>query len=102
MASPGDILIVRTNTNEPNNVPPFTDDYLSGLIDAEGVVGASATIWEQKAAKEATSVDVTEAGASHKFSSRFEQARKMAELWRAQAGTEEPQTTVRVKKIERS
>lgn len=104
MASASDITIVRGNTNEPNNVAPFTDEYIGGLIDASGVAGASAIIWENKAASYSTSVDVTEAGASHKFSNLFDNAQKMITYWRSQAGgTPTPVGGVlKVKKIERS
>lgn len=86
MASTSDIAAVRLNTNEPE-AETFSDEYLGGLIDASGVTGASATVWEQKAASLSDEVDVTEAGASHKFSGLFTQAQKMADYWRAKAGT---------------
>lgn len=102
MASASDILIVRGNTNEPNDVAPFTDAYIGGLIDASDVAGATAVIWENKAAILSEQVDVTEAGASHKFSDLFDHAQKMVTYWRTQAGTEPTTGTVRVKKIERA
>lgn len=103
MASAVDIFIVRTNTNELDT-SVLTDDYLSVLIDDEGVVGASAIIWESKAAQMAEEVDVTEAGASHKFSDLFNHAKLMAEYWRNKADVLIIASTtgrVRVKVIDR-
>lgn len=104
MASASDITTVRGNTNEPDDVAPYTDDYVSGLIDANGIAGASAAIWEQKAASLSEMVDVTEAGASHKFSDLFKSASAMASYWRGQEDelAEALSGRVRVKKIERS
>lgn len=106
MASASDILIVRGNTNQPTDAAPFTDDYIGDLIDAVGVTGASAVIWEQKAATYASAVDVTEAGASHKFSDLFANAHKMALYWRKKADEEEDAASasgrVKVKVIQRT
>lgn len=102
MATPADIARVRLNTNEPNNVDPYTDAYIGGLIDSSGVAGASAIIWEQKAASYSTKVDVTEAGASHKFSDLFDNAQKMIQYWRDQEEAEGgPAGRVKIKVIER-
>lgn len=106
MASPGDIAIVRVNTAEPNDVEPYTDSYIGGLIDASGVTGATLTIWEQKLATFSTSVDVTEAGASHKFSDLFKNAQAMVAYWQKKYDDENGGSTsdgvLRVKVIERS
>lgn len=105
MASASDITIVRGNTNEPTDAEPFTDAYIGELVDAEGVAGASATIWEQKAATYSSAVDVTEAGASHKFSDLFNNATKMATYWRKKQAEDDAVVDltgrVKVKKIER-
>ena len=68
MASEADIDAVRDNTNEPKDTSEFTDEEIGALIDEYGVDVASATIWQRKAATYADLVDVTEAGATHKFS----------------------------------
>lgn len=102
MASSGDILVVRINTNETVD-SALTDDELSALIDEFGVVGASAVVWEGKAAQLSEEVDVTEAGASHKFSDLFNHAKQMAVYWRGKDDVLILQTTgrVRVKVIDR-
>jgi hypothetical protein len=81
VASASDITLVRQNTGEPVNVEPFTDEYIGGLIDTASVAGASAVIWSQKAVKASTLVDVSEAGASHKFSDVFKNATAMRDYW---------------------
>jgi hypothetical protein len=81
MADASDIQIVRNNTNEPT-ADTYTDGYIGGLIDASDVTGATIAIWEQKVAKFSTMVDVTEAGATHKFSDLFDNAVKMLAIWR--------------------
>lgn len=83
MATPSDILTVRTNTDEPTEVN-YTDVQLSDLIDALGVAGASAQVWEWKAARFSSMVDVTEAGASHKNSDLAKNALAMAKQYQSQ------------------
>jgi hypothetical protein len=59
--------------------PPYTDEYLSALIDEQGSVElAAVTIWRIKAAQTAGFVDVTESGSSRKLSQLTDQALKMA------------------------
>ena len=77
MADASELAQVRINTNT-TDLAPFEDAYVNGLIDAVGVDGASAAIWRAIAATYSTKVDVTEAGASHKFSDLFKNAVAMA------------------------
>ena len=106
MASASDIAQVRLNTNEPDDVDPFTDALVGGLIDTLGVTGATASIWEAKAATiAATAVDITEADATHKMSDRFDHASAMVKYWADKKTTAEQEVTtsrVRVRVIERS
>lgn len=89
MATASDIAEVRANTNEPDNTLPYTDAVVGAYIDSLGVAGASAKIWQQKAATLVeTSVDVTEAGASHKFSDLHKNALAMSKYWDAIAAAE--------------
>ena len=81
MASEADVTEVRLNTAVAEDDETFTQDYISGLIDAGDVASATLTIWKQKAAKYASLVDVTEAGASHKFSDMFKAAEAMIKRW---------------------
>lgn len=81
MASAEDILEVRANTDESDDTNGFTDDIIGDLIDADDVLGASTTVWERKAAKYASLVNTTEAGASHAFSDLHKNALAMAALW---------------------
>lgn len=81
MATSAEINEVRINTAEPENTEPYTDSYISGLVDGLGVRGASASIWRSKAANYASLVDVTEAGASHKMSDMFKHAMEMWETF---------------------
>lgn len=107
MATDADILYVRRNTNEPTD-DTYTDTVIEELIDANGVSYASAVIWEEKAASVATSADVTEAGASHKFSDIYKNFMAMAKYWRERITAEDIAEEelvagrVRVKKIVRS
>lgn len=88
MATSADIAVVRINTSEPNNTAPFSDDYFGGLIDASGVTGATLAVWEQKLATFSSAVDVTEAGASHKFSDLFKNAQAMVAYWKSKYAEE--------------
>lgn len=88
MATAGEILEVRENTNEPSDAT-FSDTYIEGLVDAGSVALASATIWRRKAAIYAELVDVSEAGASRKNSDLFKNAQTMADHWQAVADGED-------------
>jgi len=102
MASISDIESVRLNVDEPSN-DTYSDDDVGALVDANGVAGASAIIWEQKAARFASMVNTTEAGASHSFGDLNKNALAMASLFRSQT-TAVVNTTSRtkVRKIERT
>lgn len=78
MASSVDIATVRRNVNELTDDNGYTDAVIGSLIDASGVNAASATIWREKAAGLVEEVDVTEGGASHRFSDLHKNALAMA------------------------
>jgi hypothetical protein len=80
MASVSDIATVRRNVNESTS-ETYTDEDIGVLIDTYGVAGASASIWREKAAGYAGLVDVTESGASHKYSDLYKNALAMAKRW---------------------
>lgn len=81
MASTTDIATVRNNIAELEDVAPFTTAYISLLIDADGVSGATVAMWRVKVAHLSSAVDVTEAGASHKFSDRYKNALEQLKYW---------------------
>lgn len=105
MASADDIVQVRLNTNEPTDAAPYANAYLEALIDSLGVVGATASIWETKAATiAATAIDITEADATHKMSDRFDHAQSMIKYWRGVSDgvvVSETSNVVRVRVIDR-
>lgn len=81
MATSDQIALVHRNIDEPTE-DNYTDAYIQSLIDASGVNGASAIIWEQKSAGLVGKVNVTEAGASHSFSDLHKNALNMAKEFR--------------------
>lgn len=82
MASAGDIAETRANTGLESDDETYTDAVMGAYIDSLGVAGASAKIWQQKAALLVElAVDVTEAGASHKFSDLHKNALAMSKYW---------------------
>lgn len=105
MATPDDIATVRKNVAEPTQTN-WTDAVLGTFIDQFGVAGASARIWEQKAAEAAELVNVTEAGASHSFSNLHKQALEMSAYFADQQAIIDfpvtDGTRTRVRQIERS
>jgi hypothetical protein len=104
MADASDIAAVRLNTNEPD-ATTFSDEAISALVDELGVAGASASIWGVKAGSYSELVDVTEAGASHKFSDLHKNALAMQKFWDGQAlllVTPLHSGRPKVRKIERS
>jgi hypothetical protein len=104
MADSGDIQIVRRQTGQSENAAPFDDAYIGSLIDELGITGSTISIYEQLMAEYAKLVDTTEAGASHKFSDLYKNAKLQADYYRGiyliEIG-EEPDRT-RVKKIVRT
>lgn len=101
MASTIDIATVRQNTDEPTDAD-YSDTVIGGLVDADGVDGASATIWTWKAAKFAKLVNTTEAGASHSNSDLSKNALAMAKKFETvEAVVEAPSDATRVRAIVR-
>lgn len=102
MAASSDIETVRRQTGVSDTGEPYTDAFIATLIDASGVTGATVTIWKELRAKYATLVDVTEAGASHKFSDLFKHATEQLGYYEEVLLLEVGPDTVRVKKVVRS
>ena len=103
MASRSDIDTVRKNVAEPSQ-DTFTDAVIGAAVDRVGVAGASAELWSQKAAALAELVDVSEAGASHKFSDLHKNALAMSAHWSklALVATGVVSERIRIKQIVRS
>lgn len=81
MATAAQIAEVRANVREPNDVEPYTDDYLTALIDAYGINGASAKIWRSKAASVAHLTDISEGGSSRKTGNTYKQFLEIAKTY---------------------
>jgi hypothetical protein len=77
MATQQDIAIVRANTNEPNNVAPFTDDFISQLVDSFGTTEAEHKIWIAKRNQAADLVQISEGGSSRSQQQIFEHYSKI-------------------------
>lgn len=104
MASAEDIAEVRLLTNEPAE-DKFDDAYVGGKIDSLGVLGATAHLWEAKAAEAAELVNVNEAGASHAAGDLYKQALAMQKHFQDLVDVAGGTTTgghVKVRKIVRS
>lgn len=100
MATVSDISQTRRNVNELDDSGGYTDVIIGNYIDELGVAGASAKIWGEKAASYQSLVDVTEAGATHKFSDLYKSALAMQDWWTTQVPSTSGSPKVRV--IERS
>lgn len=69
MATTDQIAQLRILIGEPNDVDPWTDEFLGQLIDTAGTVDKAAqTFWRGKAASSAHLVDISEGGSSRKMS----------------------------------
>lgn len=105
MADASDILEVRRNTAETEAESTYTDEVIGGYVDDLGVAGASAKVWEEKAAEYAELVNVSEAGSSHSFSDLHKHAVTSASYWSAKYTAESTVVVSqrpKVKKIVRS
>lgn len=89
MATPAQIAELRIKINEPTDAPPYTDEVLGMLIDANaGDTDAVAkTVWEGKAASVAHLVDISEGGSSRKMSDMYKNFLAIAKTFEPEAGT---------------
>ena len=78
MATTQEIAELRLAIKEPNNVEPYTDEFLGGLIDAYGVNASAGKVWRSKAASVSNLVDISEGGSTRKLSQVFDQYTKNA------------------------
>lgn len=103
MATPTDIALLRQKIQESANEEPYTDDYLSALIDAYGMDPAAGQIWEIKAAAVARLVDISEGGSSRKMSQVFSNYTALAAQYNGKGSVEDPSgyTAPRARKITR-
>lgn len=77
MATELQLQEVRVNTQEPDNTEPFTDDFITALIDAHGQTEAEHRIWIAKRNAVSAIVDISEGGSSRKNSQLFEHYSKI-------------------------
>lgn len=79
MASLEDLTTLREYVNEPDDTNGWTDDRLSGILDA-GLTPYSAAgrVWALKAGQYSTLVDVSESGSTRKLSDLRKNAMEMA------------------------
>lgn len=77
MATTSEIKELRGLVQEPNNAEPWTDDYLSGLIDRYGIRASAQSIWTQKAAERVDLVNISEGGSSRSMSDAHKHALDM-------------------------
>lgn len=68
MATDVQIAQFRRMTDLPDNVEPYTDTYISNIIDDLGFEAAASSVWHEKAASVAGLVDTTESGSSRRLS----------------------------------
>lgn len=68
MATELQIAQFRRATDQADNVEPYTDSYISNIIDELGFETAASSVWREKAAGVAGLVDMTESGSSRRLS----------------------------------
>lgn len=96
MATEAEIKLLRRLVNEPENVEPWTDVYLSDVIDeAEDIAGAAVQIWTEKAATYADIVDVQEGSSRRSLGDLHEQALNMRKLFVGDDGTGQGESSFR-------
>jgi len=72
MATAQQIAEVRANTNQLENVEPYTDTFIAGLIDAYGISDAERRVWVSKRNTAADLVSISEGGSSRQMQQVFE------------------------------
>jgi hypothetical protein len=73
MATIIQIAQFRRMTGLTENVEPYTDTYISNIIDELGFETAAASVWREKAASAAGLVDMTESGSTRRLSQLYSQ-----------------------------
>lgn len=83
MADEDAIRRLRMLINQPDDVPPYTDEYLGELIDSFGgnINRSAATVWSQKASQYAELVNVQEGASRRELGSLYEQAMAMVRFY---------------------
>lgn len=88
MATVEEVATLRRITAEPGT-DNYTDEALSGYIDAAGSVdGAAAAIWQEKAAKASKLVNVSESGSSRSMQQIYQNALDMAKFYEGKGQVE--------------
>ena len=85
MATPFQIQQLRNRTDIQSAEAPYTDEYMSLLIDARGEFIAAAEIWEERAAKTSKLINMSEGGSSRNLSDIHKNALAMASKYRKDA-----------------
>lgn len=81
MATPNEIAELRGLIQEPNNVDPWTDEFLGGLIDRYGLEKSAKSVWKQKAAGYVEIVSISEGGSSRSNSDIHRNALAMVDAF---------------------
>jgi hypothetical protein len=95
MATSEEIAALRLLIDEPSSTF-YTDQMLASLVDqAESNLNAAASdIWQQKAARFSTLVDITESGSSRKMSNLYSNALAMAKHFADESAEVVAETTM--------
>jgi len=81
MATPEDVSTLREMIHEPNSTP-YSNDYLSGVIEStSSLVKAAEIMWTRKAARFADLVDVREGASARSLGDLHKQALLMAKTY---------------------
>lgn len=99
MADEATIARFRRVTDLPDNVEPWTDSYISNIIDELGFEAAAASVWREKAASYASLVDMTESGSTRRLSQLYDQALKMGSAIDPETGTGGGSYTVEIERV---
>lgn len=83
MATPQQIVELRFEVKEPDNIEPYTDQFLSDMLDTYGASGSAQRVWIAKRNAVANLVDITEGGSSRKMSQLFDNYEKIVNSYQA-------------------
>lgn len=81
MATESEILELRGLIQESENVAPWTDEFLGGLIDRYGIRKSASSIWKQKAASYVELVSISEGGSSRSNGEVHKNAMAMVKMF---------------------
>jgi hypothetical protein len=101
MATPEQVAEARALADY-TDTDPFDDTQLSAMIDSSSVLRVVVTLWNTKAAKYASMVNISESGSSRSLGDAHKNALSMAKYYKGLADEAEAEAPIDTSRFARS